>query len=109
MPGTLGDLAAWAGRTDETPLAEAALEAMAATDRPAEALAILLTHAREPHSAVAVAAMAGCSVRVPPSTLGPVLAEALTGPGAKVTVRKQAARPGTTSFPSCVRFCGRTW
>lgn len=65
---------------------------MAATDRPAEALAVLLGHARGPHSAVAVAAMARCAERVPPSVLGPVLVEALAGPGSKVTVRKQAAR-----------------
>ncbi|GAA1804078.1 hypothetical protein [Actinomadura chokoriensis] len=92
LPGTLDDLAARAGRSDETTLAEAALEAMAAADRPAEALALLLGHARGPHSAVAVAAIAACGERVPPSALGPVLAEALTGTGAKTTVRKQAAR-----------------
>ncbi|WP_433479385.1 HEAT repeat domain-containing protein [Spirillospora sp. CA-142024] len=92
FPGGLPDLASRAGREDEPVLAEAAVEAMAATDRPAEALDELLLHARTARSAVAVAAMAACSASVPPSRLGPILAEALTGPDAKVVVRKQAAR-----------------
>ncbi|WP_176408028.1 HEAT repeat domain-containing protein [Actinomadura sp. BRA 177] len=92
LPGALDVLVSWAGREDEPVLAEAALEAMGAADRPAEALDVLLAHARGPGSAVAVAAMARCSASVPPSRLGPLLAEALTGPRIKVTVRKQAAR-----------------
>ncbi|MEU8803599.1 hypothetical protein [Spirillospora sp. NPDC048819] len=92
LPGGLGDLVPWAEREDETVLAEAALEAMAGTDRPAEALAMLLVHARGPRSAVAVAAVGRCGASVPPSRLGPALAEALTGPDGKVTSRKQAAR-----------------
>ncbi|WP_433469642.1 hypothetical protein [Spirillospora sp. CA-128828] len=92
LPGGLPDLIAQAGREDEPVLAEAAVEAMAATDRPAGALDELLVHARTARSAVAVAAMAACSASVPPSRLGPLLAAALTGPDAKVVVRKQAAR-----------------
>jgi hypothetical protein len=88
----LPDLLPWADREDEPVIAEAALDAMAATDRPAEALAVLLRHARGPRSAVAVAALARCGAAVPPSRLGPVLAETLTGPDGKVTTRKQAAR-----------------
>ncbi|MFG2247530.1 hypothetical protein [Spirillospora sp. NPDC048823] len=92
LPGGLGDLVPWAEQEEDTVLAEAALEAMAATDRPAEALAMLLLHARGPRSAVAVAAVGRCGASVPPSGLGPVLAETLTGPDGKVTARKQAAR-----------------
>ncbi|TDC95248.1 hypothetical protein [Actinomadura sp. 7K507] len=92
LPGGLGDLVPWAGREDEPVLAEAALEAIAAADRPAEALAVLLLHARGPRSAVAVAAMGPCSASVPPSRLGPVLADALAGRDGKVTARKEAAR-----------------
>ncbi|TDC55686.1 hypothetical protein E1281_11285 [Actinomadura sp. KC345] len=92
LPGGLGDLVPWAEREDEPVLAEAALDAMAFTDRPAEALAVLLVHARGPRSAVAVAALGPCGALVPPSRLGPVLAEALTGPAGKVTARKESAR-----------------
>ncbi|GGT98952.1 hypothetical protein GCM10010177_67630 [Actinomadura citrea] len=92
LPGCLDDLVARADGDGEPALAEAALEAMAAADRPAEALAVLLRHARGPRSAVAVAALARAAASVPPSRLGPVLAEALTGPGGTVAVRKQAAR-----------------
>ncbi|MFD0905813.1 hypothetical protein [Actinomadura sediminis] len=91
LPGTLGDLAAWAGGADAV-LAEAAMEAMAGTDRPAEALGLLLGLARGGGSPYAVAAAAGCCAAVAPSALGPVLAGTLAGPGAKVTARKQAAR-----------------
>lgn len=91
LPGTLDDLAAWAGGPDAV-LAEAAMEAMAGTDRPAEALGLLLGFARGTGSPYAVAAAAGCCAAVAPSTLGPVLAGTLTGPDAKVTTRKQAAR-----------------
>lgn len=91
LPGTLDDLAAWAGGADAV-LAEAAMEAMAGTDRPAEALGLLLGFARGAGSPYAVAAVAGCCAGVAPSTLGPVLAGTLTGPDAKVTARKQAAR-----------------
>ncbi|MEV0665895.1 hypothetical protein ACIBI3_36795 [Actinomadura luteofluorescens] len=92
LPGGLDDLAARAGGDGEPDLAEAALEALAASDRPAEALAVLLYHARGRRSAVAVAALARVAASVPPSLLGPVLAEALTGPDGTVAVRKQAAR-----------------
>ncbi|OLT24691.1 hypothetical protein BJF79_44920 [Actinomadura sp. CNU-125] len=91
LPGVLGDLAARAGGGDAVQ-AEAAMEAMARTDRPAEALGLLLGHARGAGSPYAVAAVAGCCAAVPPSALGPVLAGTLTGPDAKVTMRKQAAR-----------------
>ncbi|MGP4025650.1 HEAT repeat domain-containing protein [Actinomadura sp. 3N407] len=110
LPGGLGDLVPWAEREDEIVLAEAALEAMAATDRPAEALAMLLLHARGPRSAVAVAAVGRCSASVPPSRLGPVLEEALSGPDGKVTARKQAARLlERLRLPDAVDVLLRAW
>ncbi|MES9543990.1 hypothetical protein [Actinomadura sp. NPDC000600] len=92
LPGCLDHLDARADGDGEPALAEAALEAMAVSDRPAEALAVLLRHARGPRSVVAAAALARAAAAVPPSRLGPVLAEALTGPDRTVAVRKQAAR-----------------
>ncbi|MFI0352106.1 hypothetical protein [Actinomadura sp. 9N407] len=91
VPGSLAGLAGWAGG-EENVLAEGALDALARADEPYRALRILLAHGRGPSSRVAVAAMATCCGRVPPSRLGPLLEEALTGPDGKVTVRKQAAR-----------------
>ncbi|NDU75336.1 hypothetical protein GWI34_22315 [Actinomadura sp. DSM 109109] len=92
LPGGLDDLVARAGGDGDPVLAEAAVEAMAASDRPAEALAVLLREARGPRSPVAVAALARAAAGVRPSRLGPLLAEALTGPDGTVTLRKQAAR-----------------
>ncbi|MFG2001851.1 HEAT repeat domain-containing protein [Spirillospora sp. NPDC048911] len=91
LPGTLGELAALADHADGA-VTEAAIEAMAYTDEPAEAMPILLTHGRGPASKVAVAAMARCGEAARPSVLGPLLAEVLSAPDSKVTVRKQAAR-----------------
>jgi hypothetical protein len=84
-------LAEWA-RREETVLAEAALEALGGADAPADALPLLLEHARGQASPVAVAALSRCAGGVPPSRLGVLLGRALLDPGAKVTVRKQAAR-----------------
>ncbi|KAB2352724.1 HEAT repeat domain-containing protein [Actinomadura rudentiformis] len=91
LPGTLAELTALAGHADGV-LAEAAIEALAHSDEPAKALPVLLAHARGLTSKVAVAAMARCGESVRPSILGPLMAEALSGPDSKVTVRKQAAR-----------------
>ncbi|MEU5883780.1 hypothetical protein [Spirillospora sp. NPDC047279] len=91
LPGSLAELSDLAGDEDGA-VAEAAIEALAFTDRPAEALPILLRHGRGPVSRAAVAAMARCADRVPPAVLGPLLADELLGPATKVTVRKQAAR-----------------
>ncbi|SFO49157.1 hypothetical protein SAMN04489713_106307 [Actinomadura madurae] len=92
LPGGLPALVALADRRDDTVLAEAALAAMAAADRPADALPVLVRHARGDRSPVATAALGQCCASVRPSLLGPVVAEALTGPVGKVTARKQAAR-----------------
>ncbi|MFC5745541.1 hypothetical protein [Actinomadura rugatobispora] len=91
LPGTFEDLAAWAGEKENV-LAEAALEALAHGGEPVRALEALLTGGRGLASPVAVAAMGRCCARVPPGPLGDLLNAALTGPGSKITVRKQAAR-----------------
>ncbi|MFB4317073.1 hypothetical protein [Actinomadura sp. 21ATH] len=91
LPGTSGTLETWAGG-GENVLAEAALDALSHGDDPDRALRTLLDRGRGAASRAAVVAMARCCAGIPPSRLGPVLEDALTGPDAKVTVRKQAAR-----------------
>ncbi|SNT54214.1 hypothetical protein SAMN05216276_105811 [Streptosporangium subroseum] len=89
--GGLELLREWAAREETVP-AEAAIAAMASTDSPAEALPVLLEHARGAASRVAVAALSRCCRSVTPSRLGLLLEQALTDPGGKVTLRKTAAR-----------------
>ncbi|MGX7671334.1 hypothetical protein [Plantactinospora sp. DSM 117369] len=73
-------------------LAEAALGALVWTDRPAEALPLLLQHAGDDRARVALYA-AGRAVRfVAPSRLPAALRPVLLDPGTKVTSRKEAAR-----------------
>ncbi|MFD0855104.1 HEAT repeat domain-containing protein, partial [Actinomadura adrarensis] len=91
LPGTLDELAVHAGRQGDV-LSDAALEALSRSEEPVRALSLLLTHGRGLASPVAVAAMGRCCAVVPPSRLGPLLEQALTGPASKVTVRKQAVR-----------------
>ena len=73
-------------------LAEAALGALVWTDRPVEALPLLLSHAGDDRARVALYA-AGRAVRfVPPAEVPAVLLPVLLAPGAKVTSRKAVAR-----------------
>ncbi|SCG66477.1 hypothetical protein [Micromonospora halophytica] len=75
----------------EVAIAEAALGALVWTDRPDEALPVLLRHADDDRARVALYA-AGRAVRhVAPSRLTDVLGRVVTGP-AKITSRKEAAR-----------------
>jgi hypothetical protein len=104
IPGGSVMLAAWAS-DEETVLAEAALEALGGIDAPAEALPVLLRHARGRFSRVAVASIARCCPVMPPSLIGPVLEHALFSPDGKVTLRKEAVRqlfrnrpPGTADL-----------
>ncbi|MGW0204124.1 HEAT repeat domain-containing protein, partial [Nonomuraea sp. NPDC003201] len=102
-------LAAWADR-EETMLAEAAVTAMAHAGEPARAVPVLVGHAGGPASRVAVAALARCCRSTPPSLLGPLLEEALTAPGSKVTLRKLAARQlGRNRPPGAVDVLLRAW
>jgi hypothetical protein len=75
----------------EVPIAEAALGALAWTDRPAEALPVLLGHAGGDRARVALYAAGRAVQHVPPSALPEVLGPVLAGP-ARITSRKEAAR-----------------
>ncbi|MGW4502219.1 hypothetical protein ACWENR_26875 [Micromonospora sp. NPDC004336] len=75
----------------EVALAEAALGALAWTDRPDEALPVLLRHADGDRARVALYAAGRAARYVPPARLADLLGGVLTGP-AKITSRKEAAR-----------------
>ncbi|GHJ48238.1 hypothetical protein Cs7R123_55800 [Catellatospora sp. TT07R-123] len=75
----------------EVVLAEAALGALVWTDRPDEALPVLLRYADGDRARVAVYAASRAARHVRPSRLLEVLGEVLTGP-VKITSRKEAAR-----------------
>ncbi|MEV4481435.1 hypothetical protein [Micromonospora coxensis] len=75
----------------EVAIAEAALGALVWTDRPDEALPVLLRHADGDRARVALYAAGRAARHVPPSRLATTLAAMVTGP-AKVTSRKEAAR-----------------
>ncbi|MFV2105206.1 hypothetical protein [Micromonospora sp. LOL_015] len=72
-------------------LAEAALAALAWTDRPDEALPVLLRHVDDDRARVAVYAAGRTARLVAPSTLVATLTDVALGAG-KVTSRKQALR-----------------
>jgi hypothetical protein len=72
-------------------LAEAALGALPWTDRPADALPLLLEHTRDDRARVAVYALRRAARFVAPSRLGEIVATALVG-SLKVTNRKEIAR-----------------
>ncbi|MFC4070904.1 hypothetical protein [Actinoplanes subglobosus] len=91
VPGAGRELALRHVDAAEVPIAEAALGALAWSDRPADALPVLVGHAGGDRARVALYA-AGRAVRyVPPSRLPEVLGPVLAGP-AKITSRKEAAR-----------------
>ncbi|WP_030486985.1 hypothetical protein [Micromonospora chokoriensis] len=75
----------------EVAIAEAALGALVWTDRPDEALPILLRYADGDRARVALYAAGRAARHVPPSQLADNLAEVVTGP-TKITSQKEAAR-----------------
>ncbi|MDG4824410.1 hypothetical protein O7635_21375 [Asanoa sp. WMMD1127] len=75
----------------EVVIAEAALGALVWTDRPAEALEVLLAHAGDDRARVALYAAERAARYVAPARLPELLAPVISGP-AKVTSRKAAAR-----------------
>ncbi|GIG88083.1 HEAT repeat domain-containing protein [Plantactinospora endophytica] len=75
----------------EVAITEAALGALVWTDRPDEALPVLLRYADGDRARVALYAAGRAARHVPPSRLADVLGELLTAP-AKITSRKEAAR-----------------
>ncbi|WP_338702419.1 hypothetical protein V2W30_33955 [Streptomyces sp. Q6] len=78
-------------------LAEAALGALGRTG---DDLPLLLGHAGGDRARVAVYTATQATRHVRPSRLEPLLAELLTGPGKKVTSRKEAARLTATRLPA---------
>ncbi|MFF8503012.1 hypothetical protein ACF07L_20495 [Streptomyces anulatus] len=99
IPGQGADaVRAWTGDRDVV-IAEAALAALAHTDRPAEALPELLAHAGDDRARVAVYAAGRAAAYTRPSRLAPLLA-ARTGPGTgKVTSRKEMVRLASALLP----------
>ncbi|WP_405584786.1 hypothetical protein [Streptomyces sp. NBC_01190] len=90
----------------DTVLAEAALGALAWTDRPAEALPLLLAHAGDDRARVAIYAANRVTAFVAPSQLETVLRAALLpagdgtpAPAAKVTSRKEFVRLAASRLP----------
>ncbi|WP_329473376.1 hypothetical protein OIE75_35370 [Streptomyces sp. NBC_01723] len=81
----------WTGSA-EVVLAEAALAALAGTDRAAESLPELLAHAGGDRARVAVYAVTRASRQARPSVLAGHLRDVLRAPDAKVTSRKEAVR-----------------
>ena len=75
----------------EVAIAEAALGALVFTDRPDQALPVLLRYADGDRARVALYAAGRAARHVPPSRLADVLGEVVTG-SAKITSRKEAAR-----------------
>lgn len=99
FPGRGADAArAWTEDRDVV-LAEAALAALAYTDRPADALPGLLAHAGDDRARVAVYAASRAAAYTRPSRLAGLLA-ARTAPGAgKVTSRKEMVRLAAALLP----------
>ncbi|MGC3862386.1 hypothetical protein ACPSM1_19635 [Micromonospora chersina] len=75
----------------EVAIGEAALGALVWTDRPDEALPVLLRYADGDRARVALYAAGRAARHVPPSRLADVFGEVVTGP-VKITSRKEAAR-----------------
>ncbi|MFJ9113502.1 hypothetical protein [Streptomyces sp. NPDC102283] len=99
IPGRGADaVRAWTDDRDVV-LAEAALAALAHTDRPAESLPELLARAGDDRARVAVYAAGRAAAHTRPSRLAPLLA-ARTGPGTgKVTSRKEIVRLAAALLP----------
>ncbi len=76
----------------EVPVIEAALGALVWTDTPIAALPVLLHHLDGDRARVAMYALPRVARFVDAATLTPILIDLVTGPGRKVTVRKEALR-----------------
>ncbi|MBK9753976.1 MAG: hypothetical protein IPO88_10795 [Nannocystis sp.] len=78
--------------SDEVPIAEAALGALAWLDAPAEALPLLLANLDGDRARVAMYALPRVARYLDGAVLAAALLELIAGPGRKVTVRKEALR-----------------
>ncbi|MEU9575973.1 hypothetical protein [Streptomyces chilikensis] len=100
LPGFGARLALRHAGDPEVVVAEAALAALPWTDRPHEALPVLLEHAATDRARVAVYAAARAARFTAPSVLAPLLGAVLAGERpAKVTSRKEAARLAARFLP----------
>lgn len=78
--------------SDHVALQEAALGALAHTDRPGDALPRLLAVCTGDRARVAMYAVGRCARHLPEAQVWPALLEVLDDPAAKVTARKEAIR-----------------
>ncbi|MEU9283477.1 hypothetical protein AB0D57_01790 [Streptomyces sp. NPDC048275] len=99
VPDTGADLVRHWTDSPDVVLAEAALAALARTDRPADTLPELLAHAGTERARVAVYAATQASRYAAPSRLAEQLRAVLFAPRAKVTSRKEAARLAAVRLP----------
>ncbi|MFD3314627.1 hypothetical protein [Streptomyces sp. NPDC058694] len=99
MPGPGAGLVRDCTGSSDVVLAEAALGALAHTDRPGDALPELLAHAGDDRARVAVYAATRASRHVAPSRLAGQLREVLLAQDTKVTSRKEAARLAAARLP----------
>ncbi|MFI1190245.1 hypothetical protein [Streptomyces californicus] len=99
IPGRGADaVRPWTGNRDVV-LAEAALAALARTDRPADVLPDLLAHVGGDRARVAVYAAGRAAAHTPPSRLAPLLAARTTPGTGKVTSRKEVVRLAADLLP----------
>jgi hypothetical protein len=79
-------------RSDQVPVIEAALAALAWTDRPGEALPVLLHHTDGDRARVAMYAVPRCARFLEPERLAAILDALLSKEKLRVTVHKEAVR-----------------
>ncbi|MGW1732235.1 hypothetical protein [Streptomyces sp. NPDC001999] len=92
-------LSGWTGSSDVV-LAEAALAALARTDRPAGVLPELLAQTGGDRARVAVYAASRVSRHVRPSRLGPLLRDRVAPGTGRITSRKEAVRLAAARLPA---------
>ncbi|GAA2787655.1 hypothetical protein [Kribbella solani] len=96
--------------SDDVLLQEAALAALAWTDRPDEAVPVLLAHAGDDRARVAVYAAGRAARYVRPSLLPGLLQPVLAGDAVKVTARKEVVRLlGELRAPGAGAVLTETW
>ncbi|MET9896750.1 hypothetical protein ABZZ47_42595 [Streptomyces sp. NPDC006465] len=100
VPGRGTELVRRWTKDPDVVLAEAALAALARTDRPADALPELLARAGDDRARVAVHAATRASRYAAPSRLAGPLRAVLLAPDTKVTSRKEAARLAAVRLPA---------
>jgi len=96
--------------TDNVPLLEAALGALAWSDRPDEALPVLLRYLDGDRARVAMYAVPRCAAFIAPDRLAGILDELLQREHLRITVHKEAIRLlGAFRTPRSVELLEREW